>query len=49
VTLPVGTAPEDVVVWLVHGGVRVRQFTMHGATLEDRFVELTGEGFDVAD
>jgi ABC-2 type transport system ATP-binding protein len=49
VTLPVGTAPEDVVAWLVRGGARVRQFTMHGASLEDRFVELTGEGFDVAD
>jgi ABC-2 type transport system ATP-binding protein len=48
-TLPAGTAPEDIVASLVRGGVRVREFTMHTATLEDRFVELTGEGFDVAD
>lgn len=47
--LPAGTAPEDIVASLVRGGVRVREFTMYTATLEDRFVELTGEGFDVAD
>jgi ABC-2 type transport system ATP-binding protein len=49
VALAAGTAPEDVVASLVRGGVRVRQFTLQSATLEDRFVELTGEGFDVAD
>lgn len=47
--LPEGTAPEDLVASLVRGGVRVREFTLEGATLEDRFVELTGEGFDVAE
>lgn len=41
------TAPEIVVATLVEAGVRVRGFeTMH-ANLEQRFVELTGEGFDV--
>ncbi|HET6673164.1 MAG TPA: ATP-binding cassette domain-containing protein [Agromyces sp.] len=41
------TAPEVVVATLVEAGVRVRGFeTMH-ANLEQRFVELTGEGFDV--
>jgi ABC-2 type transport system ATP-binding protein len=41
------TAPEIVVATLVEAGVRVRGFeTMH-ADLEQRFVELTGEGFDV--
>ncbi|QNP70870.1 ABC transporter ATP-binding protein [Streptomyces roseirectus] len=33
---------------LVTAGVRVRGFTVRGASLEDAFVELTGEGFDVA-
>jgi ABC-2 type transport system ATP-binding protein len=41
------TLPEAVVAALVEAGVRVRGFeTMH-ANLEQRFVELTGEGFDV--
>jgi ABC-2 type transport system ATP-binding protein len=40
-------ALEDVVGILVADGVRVRGFTVHGATLEERFVALTGEGFDV--
>lgn len=40
-------ALEDVVGILVAEGVRVRGFTGHGATLEERFVALTGEGFDV--
>ncbi|MEH0111183.1 ATP-binding cassette domain-containing protein [Tersicoccus sp. MR15.9] len=42
------TATEDVVAALVAAGVRVRGFTSTGTTLEQRFVELTGEGFDVA-
>jgi ABC-2 type transport system ATP-binding protein len=42
------TAVEDVVRALVEAGVRVRGVTVEGETLEDRFVELTGEGFDVA-
>ena len=43
-----GATPAEVVVAaLVEAGVRVRGFeTMH-ANLEQRFVELTGEGFDV--
>jgi ABC-2 type transport system ATP-binding protein len=40
-------AAEDVVAALVAAGVRVRGFTVHGTTLEERFVALTGEGFDV--
>ena len=34
---------------LVAAGVRLRGFTAEGASLEDRFVALTGEGFDVAE
>ena len=41
-------APEDIVAALVTAGVRVRGFTVVGASLEERFVALTGEGFDVA-
>ncbi|MFF2844836.1 ATP-binding cassette domain-containing protein [Streptomyces sp. NPDC058001] len=33
---------------LVTAGVRVRGFTVERASLEDAFVQLTGEGFDVA-
>ncbi|WP_329118761.1 ABC transporter ATP-binding protein [Streptomyces sp. NBC_01465] len=33
---------------LVRAGVRVRSFGMERASLEDAFVALTGEGFDVA-
>ncbi len=33
---------------LVGGGVRVRSFGVEGGSLEDAFVALTGEGFDVA-
>lgn len=39
--------PEAIVAALVTGGVRVRGFSVESASLEDRFVELTGEGFDV--
>jgi ABC-2 type transport system ATP-binding protein len=43
-----GVAPEDACVALVAAGVRVRGlYTDHGS-LEDSFVALTGEGFDVA-
>ncbi|HEX5858859.1 MAG TPA: ABC transporter ATP-binding protein [Microbacterium sp.] len=45
--LPDGSAPEHIVAALVTGGVRVRGFEVVGASLEQRFVELTGEGFDV--
>lgn len=41
-------APEKVVEALVAAGVRVRGFGVEQGSLEDRFVELTGEGFDVA-
>ncbi|MEA9999990.1 ATP-binding cassette domain-containing protein [Cryobacterium sp. RTS3] len=40
--------PEVIVAALVTAGVRVRGFTVAAATLEERFVALTGEGFDVA-
>ena len=40
-------APETVVAALVEAGVRVRGFETVHASLEQRFVELTGEGFDV--
>lgn len=42
-----GVAPEAVVAALVAAGVRVRGFATEQASLEDRFVALTGEGFDV--
>ena len=41
------TPPEAVVAALVAAGVRVRGFETVHASLEQRFVELTGEGFDV--
>ncbi|CAN5233139.1 ABC transporter ATP-binding protein [soil metagenome] len=40
--------PESIVAALVADRVRVRGFTVEQATLEDLFVALTGEGFDVA-
>ena len=40
-------AAEDLVAALVAGGVRVRGFQVQDTSLEDRFVALTGEGFDV--
>jgi ABC-2 type transport system ATP-binding protein len=42
-----GIAPETIVSALVAAGVRVRGFEVVGESLEQRFVELTGEGFDV--
>jgi ABC-2 type transport system ATP-binding protein len=41
-------APEKVVAALVHDGVPVRGFAADAADLEDLFVSLTGEGFDVS-
>jgi len=41
-------APEALVAALVAAGVRVRGFEVSSPSLEDRFVALTGEGFDVA-
>lgn len=40
--------PEDVCAALVRAGVRVRELTSVVPSLEDSFVRLTGEGFDVA-
>ena len=40
-------APEAVVAALVAAGVRVRGFGTEQVSLEERFVALTGEGFDV--
>ncbi|MEU1211711.1 ABC transporter ATP-binding protein [Streptomyces sp. NPDC005791] len=45
---PAGTELADLNAALVRGGVRVRAFGVEGASLEDAFVALTGEGFDVA-
>ncbi|MFI6286805.1 ABC transporter ATP-binding protein [Streptomyces sp. NPDC051018] len=43
-----GTDLADLNAALVEGGVRVRGFGVERASLEDAFVALTGEGFDVA-
>jgi ABC-type uncharacterized transport system ATPase subunit len=40
--------PEQVVAALVAAGVGVRGFTVAKPDLEDIFVQLTGEGFDVS-
>lgn len=39
---------DVIVAALVAAGVRVHGFALERATLEDRFVQLTGEGFEVA-
>ncbi|MCU1549381.1 MAG: ATP-binding cassette protein [Arthrobacter sp.] len=44
---PDGVAPEAVVAALVAAGVRIRGFATEQVSLEERFVALTGEGFDV--
>jgi ABC-type multidrug transport system ATPase subunit len=41
-------APEKVVAGLVHDGIPVRGFAVEAPSLEDMFVRLTGEGFDVS-
>ena len=41
-------APEKAVAALVHADVPVRGFTLVAADLEEMFVRLTGEGFDVS-
>ena len=44
---PDGLPPEQVVAALVGAGVRVRGVAVDRPSLEDSFVALTGEGFDV--
>jgi ABC-2 type transport system ATP-binding protein len=39
---------DSIVASLVADGVRVRGFSIERVSLEDRFVALTGEGFDIA-
>jgi ABC-type multidrug transport system ATPase subunit len=49
VTATLGShAPEKVVAALVHDGVPVRGFAVAAPDLEELFVSLTGEGFDVS-
>ena len=45
---PYGYHRSTGVAHLVAAGVRVRGFAVERESLEDRFVALTGEGFDVA-
>lgn len=45
---PGGYPPEEINRMLVQAGVGVRRFVLESPTLEDTFVALTGEGFDVA-
>ena len=46
--LPEQLNPDAIVAALVRDGVRVNGFAVERATLEELFVALTGEGFDVA-
>ena len=46
--LPAGLRAESITAELVRAGVRVRGIVVAGVSLEERFVALTGEGFDVA-
>ena len=45
---PGSVAPEAIVEALVHAGIPVRGFSVATPSLEDLFVGLTGEGFDVS-
>jgi ABC-2 type transport system ATP-binding protein len=47
-TMPGAVEPEAIVAALVGSGVRVRGFVVAAPSLEDLFVALTGEGFDVS-
>jgi ABC-2 type transport system ATP-binding protein len=38
---------EDIAAALVRDGIRLRGFTVEGSSLEERYVALTGEGFEV--
>ncbi|MEO6944841.1 MAG: ATP-binding cassette domain-containing protein [Lacisediminihabitans sp.] len=46
--LPFAMPPETIAASLVGAGVRLRGFTVEGENLEQLFMELTGEGFNVA-
>ena len=46
--IPGEVAPETIVAALVGAGVPVAGFTVTSASLEELFVALTGEGFDVS-
>ncbi len=46
--LPGDIPAEKIVAALVHAGVGVRAFSIASPSLEDLFVQLTGEGFDVS-
>jgi len=46
--IPGALEPEKIVAALVHAGVGVQGFSVSTASLEDLFVALTGEGFDVS-
>jgi ABC-2 type transport system ATP-binding protein len=46
--IPGDLEPETIVATLVHAGVGVQGFSVSTASLEDLFVALTGEGFDVS-
>ena len=39
---------EELSKLLVEAGVGIQAFTLSAPTLEERFVQLTGEGFQVA-
>jgi ABC-2 type transport system ATP-binding protein len=43
-----GVEPEKIVAALVEGRVGVKEFTLRSPSLEELFVSLTGEGFDVS-
>ncbi len=47
--IPTGSiAPEEIVKKLTKAKIGIQGFTLLAPTLEERFVSLTGEGFDVA-
>ena len=46
--IPGDLEPEKIVAALVHAGVAVQGFAIARTSLEDLFVSLTGEGFDVS-
>jgi ABC-2 type transport system ATP-binding protein len=46
--IPGALEPEAIVAALVHAGVGVQGFSVAVTSLEDLFVALTGEGFDVS-